>query len=265
MTWTADDLLGVAKAHPGLRLRADGTLVGRLAIVGTLLKGGLVLNPTEEILAEPEAQEGYILDDFEIEVGSRQGCPYLKLPEKRLADTAAAQDIPIIDLHLYSDQTACTSSPQELEADLLRGLDAETFVCKYVLPFLYGQAYRKRHGRWPWLELSHGALGLLEWLGRRAFATDEDVCRTGMSILRLHDPVEGLMILSVRARRYQQCPCGSGKQLHQCHRDLKPAIDAIRGAMAQGRLVPLKQALCILRKHRAAFAASQEQGRRRRV
>jgi hypothetical protein len=115
------------------------------------------------------------------------------------------------------------------------------FTRRYVLPFLYQQAFFDRHGRWPWGELAHGSLGLLEWLGRKSTPTNGDVMRT---ILWLEASGEkARKLIQHRARRHHRCPCGSGKQLRDCHPDLKPGIDIVRSWIAQGKGPRLRKLL----------------------
>jgi hypothetical protein len=66
-------------------------------------------------------------------------------------------------LHRSDDEVACLCVNQMERKKFPPGSDLSVFLENLVLPYLYGLSYYDAHGRWPWGEYSHGALGLLEF------------------------------------------------------------------------------------------------------
>lgn len=241
MTWTPESLGAATREFPSLVSAGGQCASGSLSVCGAMRGGALVLNPTESDLADSEAQATFLVDSFPVEIGADEGGPYLKVLGTRIAETAERLNLKHIDLHVYPDQSVCFAAPQQIAADWASGMSPVEFVRRYVLPFLYEQAYFDRHERWPWGELAHGSLGLLEWLGRNPRPTNGDVMRT---ILYLESSGEkARKLIQTRARRHHKCPCGSGKQLRECHPDVKPGIDIVRSWIAQGQVPRLRRLL----------------------
>lgn len=241
MAWTPADLGAVTHEFPSLVVVDAGSISGNLNICGAMRGGTLVLNPSETDLLDAEAQATFLVDSFRVEISSDPRGPHLKVLGSRIPETAVRLGLELIDLHVYSDQSVCFAAPQQIEADWASGMAPIEFTRRYVLPFLYQQAFFDRHGRWPWGELAHGSLGLLEWLGRKSTPTNGDVMRT---ILWLEASGEkARKLIQHRARRHHRCPCGSGKQLRDCHPDLKPGIDIVRSWIAQGKGPRLRKLL----------------------
>lgn len=241
MAWTPDDLGAVTCQFPSLVVNARTSVSGTLAVCGAWQGENLVLNPSEAELADDEVQATFLVDNFKVEIGSTASGPYLKVLGTRLQETAERYGLKLLDLHVYPNHTVCFAAPQQIDADWASGMTPTKFIWQYVLPFLYEQAFFDRHGRWPWGELAHGSIGLIEWLGRKRNPTNGDILRT---ILLLKSSGENAKrLIQIRARRHHQCPCGSGKQLRYCHPDLKPGIDIVRSWLAQGNSPPLRKLL----------------------
>ena len=241
MAWTPESLGALTLEFPTLVIAGGGCVSGPLSICGVMKGGALVLNPDESHLADAEAQATFVVDNFNVEIGANERGPYLKILGDRIASTAQRVARELIDLHVYLDHSACFAAPQQIEAEWFAGMTPSEFTWNYALPFLYEQAFFDRHERWPWGELAHGSLGLLEWLGRNPKPTNGDVLRT---ILYLESAgKDARKLITRRARRHHPCPCGNGKRLGKCHPDVKPAIDIIRSWIAQGKSPRLRKIL----------------------
>lgn len=241
MAWTPESLGAVTREFPSLVSTGGGFVSGPLSIYGAMKGGALVLNPDESHLADAEAQATFVVDNFTIEIGANERGPYLKVLGTRIAETAQRVGLRLIDLHVYSDQSVCFAAPQQIGAEWASGMTPIEFVRRYAMPFLYEQAFFDRHERWPWGELAHGSLGLLEWLGRNPRPTNGDVVRTILCLESLDQDARKL--IQDRARRHHKCPCDSGKQLRECHPDVKPGIDVVRSWIAQGKAPRLRHLL----------------------
>ncbi len=113
----------------------------------------------------------------------------------------------IADRHIFTRGTACLCLPHEIPSYLPDSIRFEPFLDRLVNPWLLGQAFYDRNGRWPWPDRSHGKKGILEGfsdlLGIDDLATVE---RYAKLLVRKH-PAKG----------HERCPCGSGKALRHCH------------------------------------------------
>lgn len=232
MAWTSDDLGSVACDFKTLAIAGNGVVAGALSVCGAMSGGSLILNPTVDHLADGEVQATFLVDTFKVEIGFGEHGPYLRVLGTRLQETAQRFGKELIDLHVYKDQSACFAAPQQLWSDAASGMTPTEFIWHYVQPFLYEQAYFDRHGLWPWGELAHGAIGLIEWLARAPKRTDGDVFRTILCIDAAGDCAKAL--IQSRARWHHRCPCGSGKRVRTCHPEYKLGVDMIRSWIAQG-------------------------------
>src|SRR5581483_6084708 len=116
------------------------------------------------------------------------------------------------------DGIACLCSPL-IEEEFFDGeqLRFRVFFEQLVLPFLYGQEYYSRKGKWPWDEYSHGATGLLESVADGTFRGDE--------ISRILELLAGDSSWPKIRRVLSQhtvggtgpCFCKNGRPLWKCH------------------------------------------------
>lgn len=114
------------------------------------------------------------------------------------------------DRHVNETGFACLCARSELATYYPAGASLADFVTNLVIPFLVGQFYFSHVGSWPGPERRHGAEGTLE-------AYEES--------LGFRDPEVVCAFLRTRLARkvpggHVPCPCGSGRKLRECHRDL---------------------------------------------
>jgi hypothetical protein len=121
------------------------------------------------------------------------------------------------DVHRDPQGNACVCVKQEEKEKFPPGANLPYFIQHLVRDYLYGLAFFERHGRWPWGERSHGALGILE------FYADGTAPQTQQSIEEI------LPVLSAelnwrdyhrqlrRPRGDKTCLCGSQRRFRLCH------------------------------------------------
>jgi hypothetical protein len=116
-----------------------------------------------------------------------------------------------IDRHIMDDGSACLGIYADLMIRWLRKPDIVNFLENFAAPFLVWQAYFDAHQRPPsWGQRSHFADGILEYyaellgVGKRKSVVDF------MKLLARKNQPKG----------HEMCPCGSGKRLRNCHRQL---------------------------------------------
>ena len=168
--------------------------------------------------------------------------------------------------HIFVDGRCCLGAPAEVRLRFREHKSLLRFIDEQVVPFLYSCSYWKKHGKMPFGELAHGAMGLFQYYIEFFYV---DIPAT-MSLLKL-------LADDIRAP-LMKCPCGSGGTLRDCH---GPRVDELRGALSQREfdhdlreLIVLAQAAGIripraalsrrlLRRERKKLCRCQ--GRRRRI
>ena len=134
------------------------------------------------------------------------------IPELRCDPREISWDI---DRHVYPRTGfACLCLLSEYRFHWPHGSNLADFLKDLVQPFFVGQAYYQVHGRWPaGAERSHGREGVIEAyrdiLSSLGPATSETIQRVMELLVRKNHP-----------KGHETCPCGSGKTLRHCHRDL---------------------------------------------
>lgn len=124
-----------------------------------------------------------------------------------------------IDRHVYPEiGVACLCVPSEYRFHWPHGSNLADFLEALVQPFFVSQAYFQAHGRWPPdAERSHGREGVIEAyrdiLSSLGPVTPETIQRVMKLLMRKNHP-----------KGHETCPCGSGKRLRHCHRDLLTSL-----------------------------------------
>lgn len=127
-----------------------------------------------------------------------------------------ASEIPWeLDRHVIaSTGVGCLCVRSEYRLHWPEGSGLSDFIERLVRPFFVGQFYYETHGCWPSTgERSHGYTGIVEaYVDLCAPLGDtslETVSRVMRLLTRKNDP-----------QGHEMCPCGSGRSLRRCHRDV---------------------------------------------
>ena len=151
---------------------------------------------------------------YKIEIKERTDTTYSNLPCVLVEGIDHSKDRHFTQ----KDSSACLCSPLA-EAEFLEPkFDFKKFLEQLVIPFLYGQAYYSLHKKWPWKDLAHGAVGILESYEGSSESRELDKC---IVMLKL-DPKPWKRISRVtqkgmHLRETIQCVCGSGVRIGSCH------------------------------------------------
>ena len=120
-----------------------------------------------------------------------------------------------IHRHVYErNGVACLCSRSETRIHWPWGSDITSFVSKLVHPFFVGQFYYDTHGSWPPTgERAHGKEGILETfrelLSELGNPSESQIKEFLLLLVRKNEP-----------QGHESCPCGSGKRLRNCHREM---------------------------------------------
>ena len=151
--------------------------------------------------------------NFQVRMCERTDTPFSRLPALHVHGVDRT-----LDRHFnQSDQSACLCSPLEEDDYLKSELDLRRYVEELVIPFLYGQKFYDVHGSWPWLEYSHGPIGLLESYFKIA---DSSKARECWDRLARHPETHATMRAALKKgtiKGHVICFCARRDNIRRCH------------------------------------------------
>lgn len=196
MKITDDDIRWLRSHFPNLYYDADShKILGELdfcAVYGSKSGKITIANLVEET-------KFLIQDVFEVEIClgnlDMNGWPKVYEVGGKYHRIAEKCKIPIIDLHIYSDDGACCLGIKYADNKRLR---ISKFLHELVIPFFYRLSYTDKFGidrarTDLWGEYSHGEKGEIEHF------------------------LEIVSIARLNLDRNSPCSCGSGKKYKRCH------------------------------------------------
>ncbi|MBK7387661.1 MAG: hypothetical protein IPI23_00930 [Bacteroidetes bacterium] len=154
--------------------------------------------------------------DLEISISNLKIRPYSDLPALYIHNKEIQK---IKSRHFNQiDGSACICGPIQEKTFLVHEFDFRIFFEKLIIPFLYGQLHYNIYRKWPWKELEHGSLGVLEsyYINTdsskiadciKSLKIEQENWKCIESVLKQSKPVEG----------HNRCLCGSGKFIRNCH------------------------------------------------
>lgn len=226
MTFREEEVGELHARYPGLALQAPGVVGGRLDL-------------------HAQFEDTCFADRFEITISVNNPhssyLPALKEVGGRTKAIAAQHGVSDLrTLHRNFDDTACVCARQAERQKCPPGYTLLEYVEALVVPYLFGLCYFEDFGRWPWPELSHGPLGLLECYARGEGAGTSDELNDVLANLRGAPNWNAFrkQLRSPSAKR--ACPCGSGKRFGLCHREAWKGIARMRELAAQAGTDPKK-------------------------
>jgi hypothetical protein len=108
--------------------------------------------------------------------------------------------------HVNPDGTLCLGAPFAVRKKFTDHPTLIGFVEECVVPFLYSYEHKKKYGKLPFGELSHGSQGILE---HYLDLFEVKSCMAALGLVRV--------IADIDYRGHRECPCGSGQKLRNCH------------------------------------------------
>lgn len=118
------------------------------------------------------------------------------------------------DRHVMGSGVACLCVSSEYRLHWPRGSDLTDFFKCFVVPYFARQAYYQTHGQWPpGQERSHGAAGIVESFG-------DTLSELGSPCVATIERFLIVLASPGHPKGSDPCPCGSGKKIRRCHRQL---------------------------------------------
>ncbi len=229
--WTADDLAWLAANYPQLRETESGTIEGRLSFQMLRSDGRYFVNPSSfQVQDSAPSDYLYVCDTYKIRISWHRGrrVPLAYETGGKLAGVAMRLNKSLVDMHQLGDGSLCLAAAMDLERAFREKCSLATYIEEFLVPYLFAQSHYAKTQEWLWGELSHGSLGLLEWLGRRTDCDERDVRATYEHLMRLGDSDKIRQLLSTRCRGHHPCPCGSNRKTRKCHPEVLRAIGLLR-------------------------------------
>jgi hypothetical protein len=136
----------------------------------------------------------------------------LTLPDDYPAAPAAVMEIGgriprVLDRHVFSNGTLCLGVAEDMWIKWGGRFDIGSFLEGPVRTFLIGNSLVEQGEGWPFGERAHGAAGMFEFYKE---AVGFDGARKIGTLLSY--------LAKERIKGHWPCPCGSGKNLRDCHR-----------------------------------------------
>ena len=219
-----EDRAWLSHAYPLLQIE-NGQVFGAVAFRGWYDS----VSELFKVLSDEEKPSAGIalLCNFSVRIKDRTNTLNSLLPELRIDGIK-----PLSDRHINEgDSTACLMTPLEEDKFLLPQFKFRLFFERLVIPFLYGQAFYEIHKKWPWKDLSHRALGVLESYGQISSPTATHL-HTCIQHLQ-HDNnlwpnIRRLLSQSRSIPEYERCLCGERRIFRVCHGVALAGLDALR-------------------------------------
>ena len=132
------------------------------------------------------------------------------------------------EYHVSNEGTLCLGSSLRLHLIAITALDLTEFIQCSVVPYLYANSYREQEGVYPFGELAHGAVGLLD-----------DYAQI-LGLNRPEQAAEGIALIAMKRRlaNKRRCPCGCGLRLGACR--FNETVHRLRAQLGR----PLFKHLC---------------------
>lgn len=150
---------------------------------------------------------------FRIRIEARKDAAYSRLPSLFVEGID-----PNPDRHFnQNDKSACLCSPLDEDDFLDPEFNFQQYLCELVIPFLYGQVYFSQHGRWPWPDYAHGAVGILEAYEDRGGAHNLHECLRRLRQDSGWERIRRTLLQSSPIKGHTCCFCSRGEKIRRCH------------------------------------------------
>ncbi len=219
---TEHDKKWLCENYPNLTHSEDGVISGTVTFRATynnqinrfLILGGNI----ENTIGGLELSGGFTIRITETKDGGLSQLPSLYIEG---VDTVADRHIN----QTVGDCRACLCSPLVEDQYLVPVFNFKVYFETLVIPFLYGQLFYDKEKRWPWKDLSHGSIGILESYLKIAGTDKTKECLAKLP----RDPKNWKHIKMLLAQKspikgHALCFCLNGSKIRNCH------IDAWKGA-----------------------------------
>lgn len=139
---------------------------------------------------------------------------------------------PIANRHINEtpdNHRACLCSPFIEDQYLIPTFNFKRYFEELVIPFLYGQLFYDQESHWPWQDLSHGSIGLLE-----SYFKINDSNKAKECLEKLPRDIKNWRNIKILLNQkasiggHTLCFCQNGSKIRNCHIDAWKGIEKLR-------------------------------------
>lgn len=231
---TEEDKIWLSKNYPNLIYsNEDG------------ISGNLVLNATYN----KELNRFLILgDNVDNTIGGLQLTGTFNIKVKKTKDKTLSllpslyiESVEVIanrHINQNSDHRACLCSPFIENQYLTPVFSFKKYFEKLVIPFLYGQIFYDKEKRWPWDDLSHGSIGLLESYYKINDSSKAKECLERLpKDLQNWSRIKELLLQKNFIKGHTLCLCGKENKIRNCHIDAWKGTELLRQNIKEQKLI----------------------------
>lgn len=120
--------------------------------------------------------------------------------------------------------TACLCVKLEEHRRFPKGATLPHFIEELVVPYLFGLSHFDEHGKWPWPDYSHGALGVAEYYADAADELSNDSIVATLDLLRQDVGWREFRKQIRKPSAMRMCICGSRRAISRCHKGVWTGI-----------------------------------------
>ena len=178
-------------------------------------------------------------DEFQVRIAAPpdypDSMPSLLETGMRTAEIAAKYGIEDLrDLHRNPViGTACLCVKPEEGRRFPKGANLPHFIEELVVPYLFGLSHFDEHGRWPWPDYSHGALGIAEYYADIAEDPSIGSISSMLDLLRQDTSWRELRKQIRKPSAMRMCVCGSRRAISRCHKGVWAGIIKLNSDMQE--------------------------------
>ena len=117
--------------------------------------------------------------------------------------------IPVTYPHYYRSGKLCLDTDTSIRMRFVNGFVLSEWIFEFVEMYFFSYEYYKRYKQFPFGEREHGVKGIVQTYQDKFQVNDS---AQAVSLM--------LFIAENNCRGHIPCPCGSGKKLRDCHREI---------------------------------------------
>lgn len=111
--------------------------------------------------------------------------------------------------HIYKDGMLCLATDADQLCFFADGHNLVDWIKAYVIPYFFAVNYFQKYKVYPFGERAHGEAGII------SFYEEKFKIKSRQRVLNMLD-----CIVNHTYRGHLLCPCGSGKRIRTCHKDI---------------------------------------------
>lgn len=111
--------------------------------------------------------------------------------------------------HIYPNRMLCLATDSDIRIKLIPEYSLYNWFDSFVIPYFVTYSYYEKYGVFPFGERPHGVKGEFEYLAELFEINNEHAIKQILDY-----------IVNKKYRGHNYCPCGSGKRIRNCHKEL---------------------------------------------